>query len=161
MADFPILFTGFRHVVKGPSYEAVITASGRTLISEENGEWWCSGVEPGGIIVEGEGPHGAYEKFRAAFRHALEDIAEQAKSFKDFEGEVCALFHTDDADAQRWEAALKRIQTERDVPEPLAKLPRKIWNESEIEIQVLPLEKLEHQPMDAGVREEPALPQAA
>jgi len=161
MADYPILFSGFRHVVKGPSFEAVITANGRTLISEEDGEWWCSGVEPGGIIVEGEGPSGAFEKFGAAFRHALEDIAEGAKTFAVFETEVCALFNTDPNDARRWEAALGHFQKGAEIPEQFRNLPRKVWNESDIEVEVRPLEKLEKAPMEAAVREERSLPLAA
>lgn len=158
MPDFPILYT-IRHIVKGPSFEAVVTASGRTLITHEDEEWWCMGVEPGGIAEPGEGPASAFDRFSASFRHALEDIAEISESFQSFETDACALFRTDDVDAARWDVALNRIQQEREVPELFNKLPRKIWTGvSEIDVQQLDLSK--SAPMDA-VAESPALPTAA
>lgn len=158
MADFPILFT-FRHVVKGPSFEAVVTASGRTLIAEEEpGEWWCHGVEPGGLTAEGPGPSSSFEKFCASFRHALDDLAELASSIEAFHEEACALFETDQVESQRWDNARARILHDQNIPDQLNKLPRKIWNESELE--VLPLDQFETAPQDA-VREQHGLPLAA
>lgn len=158
MSDYPILYT-IRHIVKGPSFEAVVTASGRTLITHEDEEWWCLGVEPGGIAEPGEGPSSAFDRFSASFRHGLEDIAEISDTLEAFETDACALFRTDDADAARWDAALHRIKG-GEVPELFSKLPRKIWTGvSEIDVQ--PLERNEPAPMDAVVQENLALPTAA
>ncbi len=157
MADFPILFT-FSHVVKGPSFEAIVKASGRLLIAEEEpGDWWCHGVEPGGLTVQADGAALSFAKFSASFRHALEDLAELASSREEFEEEACALFNSDAHDAKRWDAALERIQ-HVEIPEEFRNLPRKVWNESVLE--VLPLEGMEKAPMEA-VREEHSLPEAA
>jgi len=158
MADYPILFT-LRHVVRGPSFEAIVTANGRTVINFDEGEWWCNGVEPGGLIEAGDGPSVAFERFAAGFRRTLDDICEGCRDLAAFQQEAGMFFKTDAAAEADWVAALSRIAGGSEIEEPFKKLPRKIWTESSLKIESI--ETLKFKPMAAVEQEVRALPLAA
>ena len=69
MQSYPILFR-ITHAVRCERFEALVTTEGRALMAFEDDEWWCHGVEPGGMTEHGDGPLVAYEAFRLSFRQA-------------------------------------------------------------------------------------------
>ena len=77
--SYPILFR-ITHAVRCEQFEALVTTEGRALMAFEDDEWWCHGVEPGGITEHGDGPLVAYEAFRLSIRHVLDDLAEESAS---------------------------------------------------------------------------------
>lgn len=101
----PLLF-GFRDAVAGNGFMASVHLNGRALMEFEDGEWWVSGVEPGGILASGATPHEAYAAFREAVRTVLFDSASLTENFAAFERDVQALAGQKNEVAEtRWEQA--------------------------------------------------------
>ena len=78
MPDYPLLFRT-THAVRSGAFEARVTVDGRVLMAREDREWWCHGVDPGGMTENGDGPAVAYERFRLTFRQALDDLVPGAR----------------------------------------------------------------------------------
>ena len=96
----------YKNWIQGPGFAVGIELEGRVLLSKEDGEWWLSGVTPGGMSEAGADPKEAYTKFRTFFTGILTDLAHQAGSFKAFEARLKSLMaETNTVDAQRWDAA--------------------------------------------------------
>lgn len=110
MTHYPLLFGG-RELVEGNGFIARVTVSGRALLTEENGEVWVEGINPGGFSARGANPNEALAEFYSAFRAVLFDIASDARGFQDFSDEVQRFFHETSLPAsQEWEQAVQRVK---------------------------------------------------
>ena len=123
MADYPLLFR-ITHAVRCASFEAIVVTDGRALMRVEDGEWWCHGVEPGGLTENGVAPIVAYEKFRTSFRHVLDDLAEESPSFEAFQRDARTFFSVDAVEEERWRNALYALRDGMEVEEPFRDMER-------------------------------------
>lgn len=123
--------------VQGKTFEAFVRVDGRALMVFEDGEWNCDGVEPGGLTRSGEVPFAAFEAFRAAFRHVLDDLAEESTTLADFQREVGMLFHTNARAAERWERAQRELTRGGELDEPFQTMPRSAPRPSRITVTPL------------------------
>lgn len=115
--------------ISGNGFLARITMSGRTLMRLEDGEWWMYGVQPAAIAASGENIDEAFRNFRASYKQILMDIAQESRTFKDFETQVIKFFEENDADNEderSWEEALGTIRGVGgcEPPAPFSKLLR-------------------------------------
>ena len=108
---------------------ARITMSGRALMRLEDGKWWMFGVRPAGMAASGENIDEAFLNFRSRYKDILFDIAQESKTFEEFDQAVRRFFDegdSDNEDEQLWEAALQTIRNGcLQPPAPFAKLPRR------------------------------------
>jgi len=110
---YPLLF-GLRELVEGNGFIARVAVSGRALLSEDDGESWLEGINPGGFAARGQSPSEALAEFCSAFRAVLFDIASDATSFQDFHDEVQRFFDdTNTAALRDWQEALERVRAEQ------------------------------------------------
>lgn len=110
MTRYPILFNR-RDLIEGNGFVASVAVHGRLLLTDEEGEAWVEGVNPGGIAVRGDSLSDALAEFSSEFRVVLFDIAEGARSFEEFEAEVERFFReTSPTAASEWEAAVAEVR---------------------------------------------------
>lgn len=130
LKQHPIMIT-LQDTVTGDGFLARITLSGRALMrQEDDGKWWMYGVRPAGIAASGNNIDEAFLRFRARYKDILFDIAQENRSFEDFEAEVERFFaegDSDNEDEQSWEHALTAIRSGacQAPPAPFADLPRR------------------------------------
>ncbi len=138
MADYPIIFT-LVHDLRFEEGAARVVTRGRALMVFEEGEWWCHGVEPGGLTAHGADPAAAYVAFKTAYGGILDDLAQDAKDFAAFEKAVGRFVHDkDEAEAERWERARSEIRVGKNVDEPFNALQRIVTEfEASVTVQVL------------------------
>lgn len=141
MADYPLIFT-LTHEIRCPKFSARIVSRGRALMVLEDGEWWCHGVEPGGLTEHGEQPAHAFAGFKGALGEIFQDLAGDAASLEAFARAVREFISEGDStEAVRWEAARLQVRSSgKDVAAPFDQLPREV---REIRASVR-VEKLEH-----------------
>ncbi len=124
MLDYPIVFT-LAHDLKFENGVARVGTKGRALMVFEEEEWWCHGVEPGGITASGADPMSAFVSFREAFGAVLAEIATEAKSLPALEATIEKfVLETDATEAGRWDQARAEIRAGKDVAEPFKNLKR-------------------------------------
>lgn len=125
MADYPLLFT-LTHEIRCENFSARVVSRGRALMVFEENEWWCHGVDPGGITEHGAEPGLAYAAFKAAFHGILKDLADDAETFEDFaEAAKGFVADTDATEERRWVAARALIRAGSPVEAPFNDLTRK------------------------------------
>jgi hypothetical protein len=113
VTHYPLLF-GCRELVEGNGFIARVAVSGRALLSDEDGEAWVEGINPGGFSAKGKSPSEALAEFRSEFRAVLFDIVSGAGSFQDFHDEVQRFFDETNAPALRdWERAVQQVRAGR------------------------------------------------
>jgi hypothetical protein len=109
--DYPLFFK-FTHEIRSRSFGARVISQGRALMVFEDGEWWCHGVEPGGMTEHGRGPGVAFAAFKAVFGQVLQDMARESASFDSFESAARSfVVDTDTEEATRWESARQAIRS--------------------------------------------------
>lgn len=124
MADYPLLFT-LTHEIRCQNFSARVVSHGRALMVMEDGEWWCHGVEPGGITEHGTDPALAYASFKAAYAGILNDLAKDSESLDAFARAVRTFVTDKDAtEAERWVRAREEIRAGKPVDEPFSHLRR-------------------------------------
>jgi len=127
--DHPIIVT-VQDSISGNGFLARITMSGRTLMRrEEDGKWWMYGVRPAGIAASGENIDEVFLRFRTSYKEILIDLAQETKTFEEFEAQVKRFFEENDADnddERRWEIALASTRSSGcgAAPAPFSNLPR-------------------------------------
>lgn len=110
MTRYPLLF-GRRELVEGNGFVARVTVSGRALLTDQDGEFWVEGVNPGGFAARGESPSEALAALGSTFRTILFDIASDARSFESFREEAQRFFEETSAPALRdWEEAVRQVR---------------------------------------------------
>jgi hypothetical protein len=124
MNDYAIIFR-LIHEVRCPEFGARVITSGRALMALEDGEWWCHGVEPGGMTEHGRGPGVAFAAFKAALGTIWEETASDCDSFEDFAKSAKDFVEmTDEEEAVRWEAARRAARSGADVEYPFTEMRR-------------------------------------
>lgn len=107
---YPLLF-GLRELVEGNGFIARVAVSGRALLSEDEGEVWLEGINPGGFAAKGQNPSEAVAEFCSAFRAVLFDIASDATTFQNFRDEAQRFFDdTNTAALRDWQEAVERVR---------------------------------------------------
>lgn len=124
VAEYPLLFR-ITHEVRCGAFEGKVVTDGRVLVAFEDGEWWCHGVEPGGMTECGKTPLGAFKAFRDAYCSVLSDLTEDCDGADRFMAEVKAVFIRDQVEAERWSRAAEAMRSgaEHD-DEEVKQLPR-------------------------------------
>ena len=125
MRAYPLIFR-FSAVVANAAFRARVRGTGRALAVWEEGEWWCSGVEPGGLTEPGGSPVDAYLRFRKTLGEILGELAEECGSTERFSQRVGAFFaQRDEDDLARWHEALLMLRRgELSLTQDVARLPR-------------------------------------
>ena len=143
MADYPLIFK-LTHDVPSAKFTARVVIQGRALMVQEDGEWWCHGVEPGGLTEHGNEPTPAYVAFKIALGEIFEDLAEEADSFDEFGRSVKAFVaEADPVDDRRWGEARSQIREGKlDIEEPF-KAMRREKQEVSAYATVMRLEQIE------------------
>lgn len=121
---FPLMF-GFSDLVQGQGFIAQVRTEGRALMTFEDGEWWMSGVNPGGVMASGATEKEALAEFRQSYAAVLQDSASLADSFASFRSDVEAIFNsTTDEFVSQWTTAALAIRAGGDAG-PFGDLERK------------------------------------
>jgi predicted RNase H-like HicB family nuclease len=124
VADYPLILT-LTFDIQGPEFLARVIAHGRALMATEEGEWWCHGVDPGGLTANGETPAAAFAAYKRAFLGILGDFAEEAQGFDAFKQAVEGFVaDTDNNEARRWTDARDQIRSGTAVEAPFDDLKR-------------------------------------
>jgi len=111
MTRYPLLF-GFRDLVAGNGFVAVVALNGRALLVDEGDGFWMYGVNPGALAGGGQGPGEAQYEFRSVYRSVLFDFAREVESFEDFRQKVEQFFHqTNEANVSEWEEAVAQVRS--------------------------------------------------
>jgi len=136
MTHYPILFSR-RAKVEASNYTAGVILAGRILVTDEDGEFWAEGINPGGVAAKGASVAEALQEFCIAYNEVLLDIASDEPTFAGFEKAVEQFFRDTSMAALRdWDAAVLEVRAGRvtveDMPLRPAELP--------VEIQVLLLQ---------------------
>lgn len=148
--DYPLIFTVTNEIRCQDSSVRVVT-KGRVLMVFEEGEWWCHGVEPGGMTEHGQNPGEAYAAFKSAYRHILQDLAKESRSVRAFEATVRGFVTgVDNQELERWEQARVQIREGRDVEGPFSGLRRDV-TEVRPSVEVQELKDLEADESDLAL----------
>jgi hypothetical protein len=124
MADHPLFFK-LTNEIRCEHFAARVIVEGRALMAFEDSEWWCHGVEPGGLTEHGQGPALAYAGFKVALGNILSDLAADTHSFESFQVAVRAFVEEADAsEAERWQAARSQIRAGEPVEDFFSRLDR-------------------------------------
>ena len=126
MADYPLIFKLTHNIRCRDSWARVVT-QGRALMTLEDGEWWCHGVEPGGLTEHGPDPALAFAAFKAAYEVILQGLAADSGAFDEFRSKVnWFVGDADLAEDERWNQARARIRSGQAVEEPFNALRREV-----------------------------------
>ncbi len=136
MQSYPILFR-IVHAVRSDRFEALVATDGRALMVFEDDEWWCHGVEPGGLTDHGDGPLVAFEAFRLSFRHVLDDLAEDSATLEDFQRDARMFFSADTVEESNWNKALDLLPSAADLDEAFRNMQRMSPRPSAMTIRIL------------------------
>lgn len=147
MKRVPILFQ-LSHVVQGPGFDALVRVEGRAVMTFEDEEWHCDGVEPGGLTRAGDSPFAAFGRFKVAFRHVLDDLAGDAVSLEDFERDARSFFQTNRLEEVDWQTARLEMPADHELAEPFRGLQRREPGASTLSIELL--SNLGHEPLDTS-----------
>ena len=123
MTHYPLLF-GRREKVEGNGFMARVAVAGRVLLTDEDGEFWVEGINPGGLAASGNSANEALAQFCLDFLAVLFDIASEAESFDHFRDQVQKFFNETSAPAlKEWEEAVQQVRAGRVNADWLTKRP--------------------------------------
>ena len=109
MKTYPLIFR-FEDAVSGRGFVARILTRGSILALHEDGEWWLSGVQPGGVAEVGDDFWKTQQRFRTAYRDILFQAAPEAAGFSEFKAEVDRFFaQVDEHEANEWLAIARAL----------------------------------------------------
>lgn len=124
MAEYPLIVT-LTFEIRCSKVSARVVTHGRALMALENGEWWCHGVDPGGLTANGENPAVAFSAYKQAFQDILYDLASDSGGFDRFDRSVREFVgDTDRNESERWQKARDEIRSGSKVEEPFSGLER-------------------------------------
>lgn len=119
----PLVF-GYRDLIEGDGFVAVVEVCGRAILVENEGDVWMYGVNPGAVAGGGETRREALSDFRTGYQSVLFDLAECAANFGEFQHQVEAFFHqTNRPNEADWHSAVGDIRAGRIDADWLAKEP--------------------------------------
>jgi hypothetical protein len=91
-----------------------VVAQGRALLTEDGGECWMMGVNPGSVAASGAQRGDAFCAFKEGYLSVLYDIANEAETFEAFEQEVKEFFAaTNEPNERDWQQALREVRAGR------------------------------------------------
>jgi hypothetical protein len=123
MTHYPLLFAR-REKVEGNGFIARVAVSGRVLLTDEDGEFWVEGINPGGIAASGSSANEALAQFCLDFLAVLFDIASDARNFDHFREQVQRFFNDASEPAlKEWEEAVQQVKAGRVDADWLTKRP--------------------------------------
>lgn len=126
---YPIIMT-FSQPVRADRYGVMVSGDARVYLSFKNGEWRCTGVEPGGLSASGKTPQEAGFNFRVRLGEVLNDIAELAPTLSEYRSRLAGFLATNRVAAGRWNAALLALRTGGAISDKsVSSLPRKVASE--------------------------------
>jgi hypothetical protein len=142
VGEYPLIFT-LTFDIRCSEFAARVVSHGRALMAAEDGEWWCHGVDPGGLTASGDNPAVAFSAFKQTFHEILlEDIAQEAGSFERFKRSVEAFVaDTDNNEAARWQKAREEIRAGTPVDGPFSELQR-VTDTGEATVVVMSLDRV-------------------
>lgn len=111
MKAFPLLLQ-LRDFIAGNGFVAHVHLDGRALmVTEDDGEVWIYGVQPGGVAGgASQGPE-ALNEFKTRYLSVLFDFADEARTFAEFKRSVEDFFkYVDSTDEATWTEALKTVR---------------------------------------------------
>lgn len=126
-ANFKLpMFFAYEEEVRTNSYVATVKVLGRALVSlgqdeDDKGMVWFHGVNPAGISACGSmnDERDAPQAFRRAFRSALLDMADEAKTGQEFTKAVVAFFRNTHASViAEWDGAVQMVRESKLGEEP-------------------------------------------
>lgn len=107
---FPLVFT-FPDTIVGEGFVAYVEITGRALLTEEDGETWLYGVQPGGVAGGGTNYTEACREFKNGYLSVLYDSAAESETFEAFSAQVREFFETvNEPNATAWESALEEVR---------------------------------------------------
>jgi len=110
VADYPLVFR-LTHEIRCPKFSARVVSVGNALMVFEDDEWWCHGVNPGGLTECGEKPALAWAGFKEALGGIFEDLACDSNSVDAFRRAAHAfVLDANKTQAERWEKARQAIR---------------------------------------------------
>ena len=121
MRKLPLIFS-FTQLVHGNGFIAGVRMTGRVLLVEGNGETWLNGVEPAGLAGGGVDRAAAFQDFHKNWVEVLFDIAQEARTFEEFDLETKRFLGTKaNALTEEWNEALsvQRAEGYRDPTLPV------------------------------------------
>jgi hypothetical protein len=123
VTSYPLLFA--RHEkVEGNGFIARVAVSGRVLLTDEDGEFWAEGINPGGLAASGSTANEALAQFCQDFLAVLFDIAGEAEDFEHFRNQVQRFFDDTSAPAlKEWEEAVQQVRAGQVDADWLARRP--------------------------------------
>lgn len=127
MAEYPLVFR-LTHEIRCAKFSARVVSVGRALMVHEDGEWWCHGVNPGGLTECGGTTALAWTGFKEALGGIFEDLACDSNSVDVFRQAARAfVLDANKSQAERWTAARQAIRAGSNAVEaPFDALPRKV-----------------------------------
>jgi len=143
VGEFPLILT-IVHDMKVAGEPVRVITKARALMEQIEGEWWCHGVEPGGMTAQvGPDPAPAFASFKKELGKVLEDLAEDCDSTKDFQAVAEAfVLRTDIVELAKWEKARAIIREGSKVAQPFDALDR-IKTDFKASLSVFPMKKIE------------------
>lgn len=110
MKRFPLLF-GYKDLIGGAGFIAVVETRGRALLEEGSDEVWMYGLNPGGIAGGGTTHKEALSDFRTGYQSVLYDLANSAPGFEGFKEEVEKFFRQLNKDLEAsWFQAVEAVK---------------------------------------------------
>lgn len=142
VADYPLVFR-LTHEIICPKFSARVVSAGTALMVFEDGEWWCHGVNPGGMTECGSRPALAWTAFKAALGGIYADLACDAPSVEAFRKAADDFVRdTNRAEAERWRSARQSIRAGSAPVEAFFDALKKKTDEIEVAATVELLEKI-------------------
>ncbi|MGH7443132.1 MAG: hypothetical protein ACREKE_10720, partial [bacterium] len=109
MQVYPLVFK-YKQWIQGQTVSAGVEFVGHILMTFEDGEWWATGVTPGGIAESGATIEEAYGNFKRFMTGVLIDHADRAGDFEAFHKDLASFVgQTNRPDAKRWTEAREQV----------------------------------------------------
>jgi hypothetical protein len=107
------IFYRFNQVFTGSGFIAGVSIKGRALIEFEGSEVWVTSITPAGFAGGGQDRQAALNDFQLGWAHILEDFAQEAVSFADFDARCQEFFASEAPHVYAlWDEALQRVRAE-------------------------------------------------
>ncbi len=138
MTSYPIILS-FSQDVTGKNFRARVFGDGRVLVTLVDGEWWCFGIEPGGLASRGRSLAEAADNFRRDLAIVLGDYTELSANFTEYRQRLARFMKTNTGQVGEWDDALNALRAGQVTPSgAAAALPRKLAST----VQAIRVEKI-------------------
>ncbi len=136
--NIPLKFT-FVDFIAGRGFLSRVEMVGCALLTDEDGEPWIHGVQPGCMAGGGPSVGDAFWLFREGYLTVLYDLANECPTFEDFRTRVHSLWETqNDPYLKEYEAALSTVTPNNIAALELQSLPHSSLNNRVTVANVVP-----------------------